>query len=125
MIEDLANELHKGFNATGEEMHQHELDIEMSTIEDHLEKDSAFINRDCTVLHSNGVYEKPNVVITGGRVSVSLGRNVKKIQLRSVPGNGIRHFRGGTHNIPNGEYVLSLFGGTYPYSFIKACISYN
>lgn len=125
MKEDLKNEIHKGFNANGEEMYQHELDIELSEKTGELEKNAAFRHRDCTVLHSNGVYEKPNVVITGKKVSVSLGRNVQKIQLRSVPGNGIRHFRSGTHRIPNGEYVLSLFGGTYPYSYIKACISYD
>lgn len=125
MEEDLKNEIHKGFNAIGEETYHHELDIELSENIDAIKKGAAFKHRDCTVLYSNGVYEKPNIVITGGKVSVSLGRNVQKIQLRSVPGNGIRYYKGGTHRIPNGEYVLSLFGGTYPYGNIKACVSYN
>ncbi len=126
MNEELKNEIHSGFNANGEETYQN--DFEDKTLEkddEIVEKSSSFAHSDCTKLYTNGVYEKPNIIITGGKVTVSLGRNVTKIQLRSVPGNGIRHFRGGTHRIPNGEYVLSLFGTTYPYSYIRACVSYS
>jgi hypothetical protein len=80
---------------------------------------------DCTILYANSTYQKPNIIITKGKISVSLGRNVQKIQLRSVPGNGIRFFKSGTYKIPNGEYVLSLFGSTYPYNYIKACVTYE
>ncbi|WP_299215696.1 hypothetical protein [uncultured Aquimarina sp.] len=122
----LKKEVHKGFEAIGEDAQGKGFDeLNIDIADDVTKALSAYTNRDCTILRANGEYEKPNVLITGGRVSVSLGRNVNKIQLRSVPGNGIRFFQNGTHSIPNGEYVLSLWGGTYPYPYIRACISYD
>jgi len=120
-------ERHLGFNAKGDELI--DLGIEHSVEEKIVlpeDKESAnFAKRDCTILYWNGAYQKPNVSITGGRISVSLGRNVQRIQLRHIASGAIRYYVGGTYNIPNGDYVLSLWGSTYPHEYIIACISYN
>ncbi len=82
---------------------------------------------DCTILWATGQYQKPNVVIKDRKFRfISKSQNISRIQLRSVNGGGIRYYSTlGLHRIPNGEYVLSLWGGTYPYAYIKACIKYT
>jgi len=134
--------LHKGFSSEGENLENNgfeELadnkfgseflaeDIE-SIQEDDFEKEEAKkIVTDCTILWYNGQYQKPNIVITDRKFKFSSRhRNVQKIQLRSVSGGGIRYYnRLGTYRIPNGEYVLSLWGSTYGYRYIKACVKYT
>ncbi|TDQ28692.1 hypothetical protein [Tenacibaculum caenipelagi] len=117
---------YKGFSAQGENLQ--DLGIENFEDKEHFkdnDKELSYAHTDCTILWANGQYQKPNIIVTQGKISVRLGRNIQKIQLRSVPGNGIRFFKNGTYSIPNGEYVLSLWGGTYPYAYIKACVSYD
>ena len=115
---------HLGFSAEGElsvnnGFEDHEIDIEEES------SDKNHVQKDCTILWWNGEYQKPNISITKGKISVGLGRNVKKIQLRHASNGGVRYYKSGTHSVPNGEYVLSLFGSTYPHKYIKACVTYE
>jgi hypothetical protein len=133
------SQIHKGFSAEGEDEFDNGFNaIEESTAEAYFEKaeldelgteeESAVVAeiKDCTILWWNGQYQKPNITISDGKFRfVSKHRNVTKIQLRSV-GGGIRYYTSlGTHRIPNGSYVLSLWGSTYGYNNISACVKYN
>jgi hypothetical protein len=50
---------------------------------------------------------------------------VQRIQLRHVSSGGTRFFGGGRHSVEPGEYVLSLWGSTYPHTSIRACVTYE
>ena len=131
--------LHKGFTSTGDTSlidngfnNLSEAIIKETFIADNIEeleseKEEFGVQRDCTILWWNGQYQKPNIKIINGWIRFSSRhRNVDKIQLRSVPGGGIRYIkRLGEHRIPNGDYVLSLWGSTYGYKSIKACVEYR
>jgi hypothetical protein len=134
--------LHKGFESTGEESNDNgfndfsEIELQRSLSEPKTENlDETDLDRneekrlvtDCTILWSNGQYQKPNVVIKDRKFRfTSKSQNIRRIQMRSVNGGGVRYYSSlGLHRIPNGEYVLSLWGGTYPYAYIKACIKYT
>ena len=117
---------HRGLTAQGEDF----VDLGYPATDEHAEaepQDADAEERitDCTILYWNGEYQKPNVTITGGKIAVRLGAQVSKIQMRHVDSGGIRFYKGGTHRIPNGVYVLSLWGHTYRRKFIKACITYT
>lgn len=123
---------HKGFTAHGD-VHSdngHELvDVktdELTGNEDLPLDDTESRKTACTILYGNGQYQRPNVTITGGKIWVRLGAQVEKIQMRHSPSGGIRFYKaGGPFTIPNGTYVLSLWGSTYGKEYIKACIDYT
>lgn len=98
---------------------------EIKIIDSKEKQDSSFSKTDCTILWWNGQYQKPNIDITDGKIFVSLGVNVEKIQMRHAASGAIRFYYGGPAYIPNGTYVLSLWGSTYPNEYISACVSYD
>lgn len=115
---------HLGFTAQGDLVSNDGLsEMNYPIQEESLEE--GFTRSDCTILWWNGNYQRPNISISKGKISVSLGRNVKQVQLRHVSSGAIRYYKSGTHQIPNGDYVLSLFGSTHPHKYIKACVSYD
>lgn len=87
--------------------------------------EEGYANTDCTILWWNGEYQRPNIEITKGKMYVVLGTNVTKVQMRHSQTGAIRYYYTGVAVIPNGLYVLSLFGSTYPYDKISACVSYD
>lgn len=134
--------LHKGFISKGETNNDSgfndfsEIELQSTLSEPEIEnlnesdldnQENKKLVTDCTILWATGQYQKPNVVITDKKFRfTSKSQNISRIQLRSVNGGGIRYYnRLGLHRIPNGEYVLSLWGGTYPHAYIKACIKYT
>lgn len=125
---------HKGFTAQGDAVSENgheQVDFETDELTGNVELpsgDSASrkTETDCTILYNNGEYQRPNVTITGGKIWVRLGEQVDKIQMRHSPSGGIRYYKaGGPFTIPNGTYVLSLWGNTYKKEYIKACIDYT
>jgi hypothetical protein len=134
------NVLHKGFTANGEvlfdnglnQLSEEDLSSSLAQEETALtiindNKEALAVHRDCTILRWNGDFQKPNINIIDGKFSFMYKHNnVTKIQLRSVPGGGIRYYNSlGTYCVPNGEYILSLWGSTYGYDQISACVEYN
>jgi hypothetical protein len=95
----------------------------VETLADQFEE--TYAQRDCTILWSNGRYQKPNINVTRGQIGVTMGQGVQRIQLRHVSSGAIRFYTSGTYRIPNGEYVLSLWGSTFPGPYIMACVSYQ
>lgn len=122
------DQLDNGFNDIPDEIIESNYSFEtLESIENEEEESTLTTQKDCTILWWNGRYQKPNIKITDGKTRfVSRHRNVTRIQLRRVPGGGIRYYSSpGTHRIPNGEYVLSLWGSTYGYNRISACVEYK
>jgi len=128
------NQLHKGFSSEGEDRYdngyQEQVPMDYflaEELEEFAQEQTSSKQKDCTILWWNGNYQKPNIRISDGKfVYKSKHRNVTKIQLRSVPGGGIRYYSSlGTYRIPNGDYILSLWGSTYGYNKISACVEYK
>ncbi len=123
MTEEVKN--HLGFTAHGDLSFDNGLLEADYQVQEESPKEG-LTQSDCTILWWNGNYQRPNISISKGKINVSLGRNVKKIQLRHVASGAIRFYSSsGSYQVPNGDYVLSLFGSTNPYKFIKACVSYD
>ncbi|MDP3468742.1 MAG: hypothetical protein Q8S11_10435 [Daejeonella sp.] len=84
-MENQTDQQHLGFSAIGEKITDHGFSLNSdSEITNEEIIDIKAPRTDCTILWWNGQYQKPNIDVTKGRIYVTLGVNVQKIQLRQM-----------------------------------------